>query len=81
MTIETMAMKEPETTPASAVVDQKVVAELVARASAEGVSLTGEGGLLQQRTGPQRGGVEQGAEFRIWLQLRFGAPPPPSSHQ
>jgi transposase-like protein len=31
-------------------VDQKVVAELVARASAEGVSLTGEGGLLQQLT-------------------------------
>ena len=50
MTIETMAKKEPETTPASAVVDQRVVAELVARASAEGVSLTGEGGLLQQLT-------------------------------
>ena len=50
VTIETMAKKEPETTPASAVVDQKVVAELVARASAEGVSLTGEGGLLQQLT-------------------------------
>lgn len=41
MTIETMAKREPETTPASAVVDQKVVAELVARAGAEGVSLTG----------------------------------------
>ena len=50
MTIETMAKREPEATPASAVVDQKVVAELVARASAEGVSLTGEGGLLQQLT-------------------------------
>ncbi|HYS40387.1 MAG TPA: hypothetical protein VEO01_32625, partial [Pseudonocardiaceae bacterium] len=48
MTIETMAKKEPEATPASAVVNQKVVAELVARASTEGVSLTGEGGLLQQ---------------------------------
>jgi putative transposase len=50
VTIETMAKKEPETTPASAVVDQKVVAELVARAGAEGVSLTGEGGLLAQLT-------------------------------
>lgn len=50
MTIETMAKREPETTPASAVVDQKVVAELVARAGAEGVSLTGQGGLLQQLT-------------------------------
>src|SRR6188472_1467769 len=50
VTIEAMAKREPETTPASAVVDQKVVAELVARASAEGVSLTGEGGLLQQLT-------------------------------
>jgi len=49
VTIETVAKKRPET-PASAVVDQKVVAELVARASAEGVSLTGEGGLLQQLT-------------------------------
>jgi len=48
VTIETMAKKEPEATPASAVVNQKVVAELVARASTEGVSLTGEGGLLQQ---------------------------------
>jgi transposase-like protein len=37
-------------TPAAAVVDLKVVAELVGRASAEGVSLTGEGGLLQQLT-------------------------------
>jgi putative transposase len=51
VTIEIVAKKkEPETTPASAVVDQKVVAELVARAGAEGVSLTGEGGLLQQLT-------------------------------
>ena len=42
MTIETMAKQKPETTPASTVVDQKVVAELVARAGAEVVSLTGE---------------------------------------
>jgi len=34
----------------SAVVDEQLVSELVARASAEGVSLTGEGGLLQQLT-------------------------------
>src|SRR5215475_8128971 len=48
--IEAMAEREPETTPADAVVDQKLVAELMARANAEGVSLTGEGGLLQQLT-------------------------------
>jgi hypothetical protein len=36
VTIETMATKEPEARPASAVVDRKVVAELVARAGAEG---------------------------------------------
>jgi putative transposase len=35
---------------ATAVVDERLVTELVARASAEGVSLTGEGGLLQQLT-------------------------------
>jgi transposase-like protein len=34
----------------SAVVDEQLVEELVARASAEGVSLTGEGGLLHQLT-------------------------------
>src|SRR3954471_14243306 len=45
-----MTKKEPDATPASAVVDRTVVAELVARAGAEGVSLTGEGGLLQQLT-------------------------------
>jgi transposase-like protein len=50
VTIEAMAKKQPEATPASALVDQKVVAELVARAGAQGVSLTGEGGLLQQLT-------------------------------
>jgi putative transposase len=50
VTIETVAKKKPETTPASVVVDQALVAELVARAGAEGVSLTGEGGLLQQLT-------------------------------
>jgi transposase-like protein len=47
--IETVAMENAEAAPpASAVVDQKLVAELVARAGAAGVSLTGEGGLLQQ---------------------------------
>jgi putative transposase len=35
---------------ATAVVDERLVSELVERASAEGVSLTGEGGLLQQLT-------------------------------
>jgi hypothetical protein len=34
VTIETMAKKEPEVAPASTLVDQKVMAELVARASA-----------------------------------------------
>ena len=34
----------------AAVVDEQLVSELVARASAEGVSLTGEGGLLAQLT-------------------------------
>src|SRR5688572_15405192 len=42
--------EKPEPTPANAVVNRKLVADLVARASAEGVSLTGEGGLLQQLT-------------------------------
>jgi putative transposase len=51
VTIETVAKKtEPSVPPASGVVDQSVVAELVARAGAEGVSLTGEGGLLAQLT-------------------------------
>src|SRR5262245_40946546 len=50
VTIETVAKKKPETAPASVVVDQAMVAEVVARAGAEGVSLSGEGGLLQQLT-------------------------------
>jgi putative transposase len=51
VTIETVAkMTGPGSSPASELVDQKVVAELVARAGAEGVSLTGEGGLLAQLT-------------------------------
>jgi putative transposase len=50
VTMETVAKKEPEPVPARGVVDQQLVAELVARASAEGVSLTGEGGLLAQLT-------------------------------
>ena len=64
MTIETMAKKEPEATPASAVVDQKVVAELVARASAEGVSLTGEGGLLAAADEAGAGGLVGGRAGR-----------------
>jgi hypothetical protein len=50
VTIEAMAKEKPETAPAGGVVDQTVVAELLARASAEGVSVTGEGGLSQQLT-------------------------------
>jgi putative transposase len=51
VTIESVARKrEPAGSLASELVDEKVVAELVARAGAEGVSLTGEGGLLAQLT-------------------------------
>src|SRR3954452_3757259 len=39
----------PEAVPAQPV-DQRLVDELVGRAQAEGVQLTGEGGLLQQLT-------------------------------
>ena len=44
------ANPESERTVAGPVVDQQLVAELVARAGAEGLSVTGEGGLLQQLT-------------------------------
>jgi hypothetical protein len=55
VTIEAVAKSErkksePGASPAGAVVDQKVVAELVARAGAEGLSIGGEGGLLAQLT-------------------------------
>jgi transposase-like protein len=54
VTIETVAKgerkSEPGASAAGAVVDQKVVAELVARAGAEGLSIGGEGGLLAQLT-------------------------------
>ena len=40
VTIETMAKREPETTPANAVVDQKVVAELRSGPVGCGTSLT-----------------------------------------
>ena len=55
MTIETVAKSErkksePVVSPAGAVVDPTVVAELVARAGAEGLSIGGEGGLLAQLT-------------------------------
>lgn len=44
--------ENPGTGPAAAapVVDQRLVTELMARAAGQGVSLTGEGGLLQQLT-------------------------------
>ena len=48
MTLE--ANPQTETSAASPVVDQQLVAELVARAAGQGVSVTGEGGLLQQLT-------------------------------
>lgn len=46
--------------PAAPVVDRQVVAELVARAQADGMALSGEGGLLgavdQDRVGVVAGG-------------------------
>ena len=48
MTVQ--ADPEIETAVAEPVVDQQLVAELVARAAGEGVSVAGEGGLLQQLT-------------------------------
>jgi putative transposase len=47
VTVQASLESEMTATP---LVDQQLVAELVARAGAEGVSLTGEGGLLQQLT-------------------------------
>jgi putative transposase len=44
------ANPESEATAVTPLVDQQLVAELVARAGAEGLSVTGEGGLLQQLT-------------------------------
>jgi putative transposase len=44
------ASPEIETAVAEPVVDQQLVAELVARAAGQGVSVAGEGGLLQQLT-------------------------------
>jgi putative transposase len=41
---------EPSLSPAGPVVDEQLVAGLVARAGAEGLSVTGEGGLLAQLT-------------------------------
>jgi hypothetical protein len=49
VTVE-MISEADASTAASAVVDERLVSELMERASAEGVSLTGEGGLLQQLT-------------------------------
>ncbi len=39
-----------QTAPAAPVVDRQVVAELVARAQADGMAISGEGGLMQQLT-------------------------------
>lgn len=44
------AKTQAVTPPVSPVVDRRVVAELVARAQADGVSISGEGGLLAQLT-------------------------------
>lgn len=53
----------------SAVVDEQLVRELVARAGAEGVSLTGEGGLLQQLT---RRVLESSLEGEMDAHLGYG---------
>lgn len=50
MTNETKTETNGAAPAATALVDERLVAELVARASSEGVSLTGEGGLLAQLT-------------------------------
>jgi transposase-like protein len=50
VTDETKTKANGAASAATAVVDERLVAELVARAGSEGVSLTGEGGLLQQLT-------------------------------
>ncbi len=49
MTSENIA-KPSEAGAASAAVDDRFLNELVARAQADGLQLTGEGGLLQQLT-------------------------------
>jgi putative transposase len=54
---------------ATAVVDERLVTELVARAGAEGVSLTGEGGLLQQLT---KLGLESSLEGEMDAHLGYG---------
>jgi hypothetical protein len=46
LTVEANPADEPTT--AAPVVDQQLVAELVARAAGQGLSVTGEGGLLRQ---------------------------------
>jgi putative transposase len=53
----------------SAVVDEHLVKELVARAGTEGVSLTGEGGLLQQLT---RRVLESSLEGEMDAHLGYG---------
>lgn len=53
----------------SAVVDEQLVKELVARAGAEGMSLTGEGGLLQQLT---RRVLESSLEGEMDAHLGYG---------
>jgi transposase-like protein len=45
-----MADKAKTQAPAVPVVDRQVVAELVARAQADGMAISGEGGLMQQLT-------------------------------
>jgi len=51
------------------VVDEQLVSELVARASAEGVSLTGEGGLLAQLT---KRVLESSLEGEMDVHLGYG---------
>lgn len=50
MTDETKPEANGAAPAATVVVDERLVTDLVKRASSEGVSLTGEGGLLQQLT-------------------------------
>ena len=50
MTTETTAGQEPAAGSAGAVTDEQLIAMLVDQARADGLQLTGEGGLLQQLT-------------------------------
>ncbi|MFF4173581.1 hypothetical protein [Streptomyces sp. NPDC001744] len=72
MTSENVAgAVEPSEPQPSRVVDGRLIDELVSRAQAEGLRLTGEGGLLQQLT---KRLLESAPEGGITDHLGFAAP-------